>query len=164
MSARISNGADRGVAASRGCPCRALSEIGPLIDGPDQALTAFGVQPEPQPQPADWLDYPWTLLASLPPEEVLTHLQRRVLRHFAKRRGPAELENLGLAVRTTAILDVGFPQERAATGIRGDLEGLDAGHDHDGRSARTAGLPRMASNCVSAGALILAHGAKLACT
>ena len=40
----------------------------------------------------------------LPAEVFYTELQMRVLRHFAKRRGMAEPANLGLAVRTMAIL------------------------------------------------------------
>ncbi len=40
----------------------------------------------------------------LPAEVFYTELQLRVLRHFAKRRGMAEPANLGLAVRTMAIM------------------------------------------------------------
>ena len=40
----------------------------------------------------------------LPAEVFRTQLQMRVLRHFAQRRGMAEPANLGLAVRTMAVM------------------------------------------------------------
>ena len=67
----------------------------------------FRTVPATGARPAMRLDSP-AQLAAVPPEleaEVFfTQLQIRVLRHFAARRGLAAPDNLGLAVRTMAIL------------------------------------------------------------